>query len=161
MLKKPKFDLLKLAAAILICLSAGAIGSIFTTPAIDSWYAQLIKPAFNPPNWIFGPVWTLLFVLMGIALYLVWQKGLKKKENKLAFWLFIVHLFFNTLWSILFFGLKNPGAAFGEIIFLWLFIIYLIFHFCNIDKKAAYLLFPYFLWVSFAALLNYSIWRLN
>ena len=156
-----KQNLFKLAAAIVLCLAAGAIGSIFTTPAINSWYAQLIKPQFNPPNWIFGPVWTTLFILMGVALYLIWQKGLTKKENKLAFWIFVVHLFFNTLWSILFFGLKNPGLAFLEIIFLWLMIIYLIFLFCNIDKRAAYLLFPYFLWVSFAALLNYNIWQLN
>ena len=151
----------RLVISIIICQSAGIIGSFFTAPAIDAWYKNLIKPVFNPPSWIFGPVWTLLFLLMGISLYIIWQQGLDKKYNKLAFWLFIVHLGFNTLWSILFFGLKNPGLAFLEIIFLFLFIIYLILHFCNIDKKAAYLLFPYLLWVSFAAILNYSIWQLN
>jgi tryptophan-rich sensory protein len=151
----------RLVSAIVICEAAGIIGSVFTTPAIDGWYSGLLKPSFNPPSWIFAPVWTTLFVLMGISLYLIWQKGLEKRENKLAFWLFIIHLGFNTLWSILFFGLKNPGWAFLEIVILWLFIVYLVLDFCNIDKKAAYLLLPYLLWVSFASVLNYSIWQLN
>ena len=156
-----KQNLFKLLVAIIICQLAGLLGSLFTTPAIDTWYAEINKPSFNPPNWLFGPVWIILFLLMGIALYLVWQKGLDKPVNKLAFWLFIAHLFFNTLWSIVFFGQKNIGLALLDISFLWLFIIYLIFSFCNIDKRAAYLLVPYFLWVSFATLLNYSIWQLN
>jgi translocator protein len=138
---------------------AGFIGSIFTVSSIASWYANLIKPGFNPPNWIFGPMWILLYVLMGISIYLIWQKIELKNKNVL--WLFWVHLFFNATWSIIFFGLQNPGLAFVNIIILLIFIVILIIKFYKISKTASMLLIPYLLWVSFASLLNYFIWYLN
>lgn len=151
----------KLVIAIIICQLAGVIGSFFTAPAIGSWYVFLQKPSFSPPNWIFAPVWTTLYTLMGISLYLVWKKGLEKREIKSAFVLFIIHLFLNSLWSILFFGVKNIQLAFFEIVILLVLVFYIITRFYRIDKKAAYLLIPYFLWISFATFLNYSLMLLN
>ena len=151
----------QLAVSIVLCEAAGIIGSIFTSSSIPTWYATLLRPAFGPPNWVFGPVWTTLFALMGIALYLVLQKGIRHKRVKTAVGIFGIQLFLNILWSLFFFGMKNPGAAFGEIIVLWLFIAASIVSFYKISKPAAYLLLPYILWVSFAAYLNYSIWILN
>jgi tryptophan-rich sensory protein len=155
----PKYA--KLAVSILLTLSAGWLGSIFTTPAINGWYATLQKPSFNPPNWLFGPVWTFLFIAMGVSLYLIWQRGLEKPETKKAFVFFIVHLLFNVLWSVIFFGLKNLGLAFGEIIILWVMILALALNFYKIDKVAGILLIPYLCWVSFASFLNFAISRLN
>jgi translocator protein len=152
---------IKLIISIVICQLAGVIGAFFTSPNISGWYAGLVKPAFNPPSWIFGPVWTTLFLLMGIAFYFIWQKANKNKLVRFAMIFFIVHLVFNTLWSILFFGLQNPGLAFLEIIILLAMIILLVEKFAKIDKRAAWLLVPYLLWVSFASILNYSIWQLN
>ncbi len=149
---------LRLTLSIVICLAAGAIGSFFTTPAINSWYVFLIKPSFSPPNWLFAPVWTTLYILMGIALFLVWQKA---KENKKAIIFFSAQLILNSLWSILFFGLKSPGLALGEIVVLWLLILLTILQFKKISKSAAWLLLPYLLWVSFATFLNLAIFRLN
>ena len=145
---------------------AGLIGSLFTAPAIATWYAFLEKPSFNPPNWIFGPVWVLLYILMGISVYLVWSSFTKASEgqsrkSKVALWLFWIHLFFNAIWSIVFFGLQNPGLAFLNIIINWVFIVVLIIKFRKIKKLSSILLIPYLLWVSFASLLNYFIWQLN
>ena len=154
-------DYKKLIASILICLMAGFIGSFFTSPAIPNWYQGIEKPSFNPPSWVFAPVWTSLYILMGIALYLIWVKGLEKKENKIAIGVFGIQLVLNSLWSILFFGLQNPFFAFIEIIILWTAILASILLFYRIDKRAAYLLIPYILWVSFASFLNYTIWTLN
>jgi len=151
----------QLIFAIAVCEFAGIIGSIFTAPSIPSWYAELVKPAFTPPGWIFAPVWTVLFALMGAAAFLVWQKGLNRKAVKIALGVFIGQLILNTLWSIIFFGLRNPNAAFMEIILLWLAIIATIILFCKISRPAAWLLVPYLLWVSFAGFLNFSIWQLN
>lgn len=151
---------LKLAICILIPLSAGWIGSIFTTSSVGSWYLSINKPLFNPPSWVFGPVWTILFILMGISLYLVIKNGITKK-NKAAVYAFGFQMALNILWSILFFGMHSPGAAFIEIIILWLAILVNILLFYKISKKATYLLVPYILWVSFAAVLNFSIWMLN
>ncbi len=156
-----KINFTKLAASVVMSLAAGAIGSTATVTGINSWYAYLTKPSFNPPNWIFGPVWTTLYILMGVALYLVWQQGLKKSFVKNSFYLFILQLILNSAWSITFFGLQNPGLAFIIIILLWLIILMLIIRFYKINKTAAYLLIPYILWVSFASLLNFSIWQLN
>lgn len=156
-----KKDFLKLIIAIVVAELAGVIGSIFTTPAIASWYTSLIKPSLNPPSWVFAPVWTTLFALMGVAAFFVWRKGWGRKEVKIALAIFIVQLTLNTLWSIIFFGLHSPGAAFFEIILLWLAIIVTIIAFAKISKLAAWLLAPYIIWVSFAAYLNYSIWMLN
>ena len=148
----------KLIISILLSLSAGAIGSIFTFRSIPTWYNTLNKPAFNPPNWLFGPVWTTLYILIGISVYLVWTN---KKKNTTAFIIFGTQLFLNALWSILFFGLKNPLIAFIEIILLLAAILYTIIIFYKIDKNAAYLLIPYLFWVSFASILNFSIFYLN
>jgi tryptophan-rich sensory protein len=153
-------------------------------PAIKNWYFFLNKPSFNPPDWIFAPVWTILFLLMGISLYLVWvknwaiavpaEKQEKKSWNPLStkLWLgswreenvmaiFALQLILNILWSVLFFGLKLPGPAFFEILMLWFAILYTIINFYRISRSASWLLLPYILWVSFAAILNFFIWRLN
>lgn len=156
-IKKQKLLIL----SIFLSQLAGFIGAFATSPAIPSWYAQLTKPIFNPPSWIFGPVWTTLYTLMGIALYLIWSKGYRNKKIKEAVQLFLIHLVFNSLWSIVFFGLKNLGMAFVIIIVLWTMIACLIQKFWKIDKRASYLLFPYLAWVSFASLLNFAIWLLN
>lgn len=153
--------ILKLVVSVLVCQGAGLAGSLFTSPAIPTWYATLQKPSFNPPNWVFAPVWSLLFLLMGISLYLVWSKGFEHKKTKTALFIFIVQLVLNILWSILFFGLQSPLYAFIEIIILWLAILMTIITFYKISKIAAYLLLPYILWVSFAAVLNFSILILN
>ena len=154
-------NLFKLLLSIIICEAAGFVGAIFTSPAINLWYVDLRKPGFNPPNWIFAPVWTILFVLMGVSLYLIWKKGLKAKENKPAVYVFLVQLILNIFWSVLFFGLHSPVAGFVEIIFLWLAILWTIIKFYKISKASAYLLVPYILWVSFAGILNLSILILN
>ncbi len=152
---------LKLALAIVLSELAGMIGAVFTAPSVAGWYVGIAKPAFNPPSWIFGPVWTTLFALMGIAAFLVWRKGLKRRDVKIALTIFAVQLVLNTLWSIIFFGLQNPGGALVEIAFLWLAIVASSSAFARISKPAAWLLAPYILWVSFAAYLNYTIWILN
>ena len=151
----------KLVVAILVCQLAGVVGSIFTTPSIATWYATLQKPFFSPPNWLFAPVWITLFILMGISLYLVWDKGLKDKGVKISISVFAVQLFLNALWSFLFFGLQNPLYGLIEIIILWVAILITIFEFYKVDKKAALLLLPYILWVSIATVLNYYIFVLN
>jgi len=151
----------KLAISLILPQLAGGIGALFTTPSVTSWYGTITKPSFNPPSWIFGPVWTTLFVLMGIAFYLVWQQGTNRPQVRQALAVFGVQLVLNTLWSIIFFGLHSPGAALIEIAFLWLAIAATIAFFAKISKPAAWLLAPYLAWVSFAAFLNFTIWRLN
>jgi translocator protein len=151
----------KIIISILIPFIAGAIGSFFTSPAITGWYSLIEKPRINPPSWVFGPAWTIIYILMGISLYLIWSKGCKENKVKVAISIFMIQLMLNSVWSILFFGLKNPGLAFIEIFFLWISILITIIFFYKISKKAAYLLVPYILWVSFASYLNYSIWILN
>ena len=154
-------DIVKLVLSIIFCQAAGGIGSLFTAPAIPTWYASLKKPAFNPPNWLFSPVWITLFLLMGISLYLVWHKGFQTPGVKFALVVFFIQLALNTLWSILFFGAKTPFFAFLEIILLWCAILLTILLFYKISRPAALLLTPYIAWVSFAAVLNYFLWRLN
>ncbi len=151
----------KLISSVILCELAGIIGALFTMPAIEGWYATLVKPSFSPPNWIFGPVWTTLYLLMGIALFLVWKKGLGEARVRFAFWFFIVHLVVNTVWSILFFNLHNILFAFVDIMILWAMIATLVVLFWRIDRWAAYLLIPYLVWVSFAGVLNYSLLILN
>ena len=155
---KRTFDLI---LAVLICQGMGLIGSLFTTPAITSWYAGLIKPSFNPPNWIFAPAWILLYTLMGIAAFLIWNRRNGKKKIKTALVLFSVQLVLNSLWSIIFFGLHLPQYAFLEILVLWFFILLTLLSFYKISKPAGLLLLPYILWVSFATILNLSIMILN
>ncbi|MFA6295394.1 MAG: TspO/MBR family protein [Candidatus Paceibacterota bacterium] len=152
---------IKLIIAIVLSELAGIIGSVFTSPSIGGWYAGLVKPVLNPPSWIFGPVWTTLFVLMGIAAFLVWKRGLDQKGVKVALGIFIVQLVLNTFWSIIFFGLHSPLGALIEIVFLWLAIVATIIAFAKVSKTAAWLLAPYILWVSFAMYLNYQIFLLN
>jgi len=154
-------NIYRLAASIIVCQLAGFIGSVFTFSSIPTWYAALEKPFFNPPNWVFSPVWITLFVLMGVSLYLVWSKGVKAEGVKTALTLFGVQLALNALWSIIFFGLKSPLYAFIEIVILWAVILVTILKFYRISKTASYLLIPYIAWVSFAAVLNFSIFLMN
>jgi translocator protein len=154
-------NLSKLIVSVFVAELTGVIGSIFTTSSIATWYAYINKPSFNPPNWLFAPVWTVLFLLMGIAAYLVWQKGFLKKGVRPALDVFVFQLVLNIYWSVIFFSLQKPAAAFAEIVFLWVAILATIIAFAKISKPAAWLLVPYILWVSFAAYLNYSIWLLN
>ncbi len=154
-------DWLLLAGFVALSEGAGIVGSVFTMSSIPGWYTTLARPEFAPPNWLFGPVWTILFLLMGIAAFLVWRKGLGRKEAKTALRIFVVQLVLNVLWSVIFFGLHNPGGAFVEIILLWLAIVATIYTFARVSRPAAWLLAPYILWVSFAAYLNYAIWTLN
>jgi len=153
--------LLKLLASIAIVWGAAAIGSVFTAPAIQTWYPTLRKPWFNPPNYIFGPVWTILYTLMGIALFLVWRKGTDTPRVKPALAVFGVQLGLNVLWSVLFFGLRSPLLGLIDIGLLWMAILATIILFFPISVPASLLLIPYVLWVSFAAVLNYFIVRLN
>lgn len=147
---------LALVGFILLSQGAGILGSLFTTPAIGGWYATLVRPDIAPPNWVFGPVWTTLFFLMGVAAFLVWRTGARAPLR-----FFYLQLGLNVLWSILFFGLRAPGAAFAEIIILWSAIAATIVAFAQVSRTAAALLLPYIAWVSFAGYLNYLIWTLN
>lgn len=142
-----------------LSLAAGGIGSFSTMDAIPTWYATLTKPSFNPPNWVFGPVWTTLYVLMGIAAWRVSRSTREGKHKVLT--LFIAHLFVNCFWSIAFFGMQNPELALGTIAVLWLLILTLITSFWKYSKLASVLLLPYLAWVSFASVLNYHIVILN
>lgn len=174
----------KFIISIIVSGLAGIMGSIFTVSAIPNWYAALEKPALNPPSWVFGFVWTILYFLIGISLFLVWKNNWKTKnqilESRRKAWnafserlwtgdlkkinviiIFGIQYFLNILWSFVFFGLHLPGLAFFEILALWFAIIWTIVNFYRISKLAAYLLLPYILWVSFAAYLNYVIWILN
>lgn len=151
----------KFIVAIVICQLTGVIGSLFTTPFISTWYETIQKPAFTPPNWLFGPVWISLFTLMGISLYLIWNKRLENKKVKLSLLVFFVQLALNSLWSILFFGLQSPFYAFIEIIILWIAIAVTIFKFYKISRTAGLLLLPYIIWVCIALTLNYYVWILN
>lgn len=154
-------NIAKLILAIVVCQIAGAIGSIFTFSSIPIWYATINKPSFTPPNWLFGPVWITLYTLMGVSLYLIWNKGLKNKEVKSSLFIFSAQLALNALWSILFFGLKFPFYAFVEIIILWIAIALTIFKFYKISKNAGLILLPYMVWVSIALTLNLYVWILN
>lgn len=152
---------LKLAASVFVCLAAGGIGTVFTVQSIPTWYSTLNKPVFSPPNYLFGPVWTVLYILMGISLYLVWKRGLKTGKVRSALYIFGIQLILNAIWSPIFFGLKNLLLALIVIIVMWIYILKTILVFLKIDKTAGYLLYPYLAWVSFASLLNFSVWLLN
>ncbi|URC14079.1 TspO/MBR family protein [Flavobacterium sp. B183] len=152
----------KIAIALVICLMVGYSASIVTRPSVETWYPTLIKPPFNPPNWIFMPVWTLLYIFMAVAAGLVWDKIKEQKETvKMALGFFIIQLTLNAIWSYLFFELKNPMLALIEIVLLWLMIYETYLKFVKINKISGYLLIPYMIWVAFAAVLNASIWWLN
>jgi len=151
----------KALLSIFICEVVGLIGSFFTFPAISGWYAKLNKPSFSPPNWLFGPVWTLLYAMMGFSAFLIWQAGVEKRGVKNALFLFTLQLILNFLWSFFFFKLQSPLSALIVIIFLWLLILATIMNFYQINKTAGLILIPYLLWVSFASLLNFSVYYLN
>ena len=157
-------NITKFIISIVICQFAGILGSFFTAPAILTWYKFLQKPSFSPPNWIFAPVWIILFFLMGISFFLVWKKGFIGKRGKKindTDMAFALQLILNVLWSVLFFSLNSPAAAFFEIILLWLSILLVIVKFSKISIIASVLMLPYVLWVSFAIILNFFIWRIN
>lgn len=155
-----KSKILRFLACWGICLGAGLLGMIFTTPAIPGWYAGLLKPSFNPPNWIFAPVWNLLYTMMAAALFIV--SGTKAShERSWALYTFAVQLILNAVWSVVFFGAHSPLGGLVVIVLLWLAILLTILRFKPISGLAAWLLVPYLLWVSFASLLNFFLWRLN
>jgi len=149
-------NIFKIAVAVAVSELAGIIGSIFTMPSIEGWYAGLVRPELSPPNWVFAPVWTTLFLLMGLAAGIIW---IKKDYRGLA--VFGLQLVLNIVWSVIFFGLRSPGGAFIEIFFLWLAILATIIVFAKTSKVAAWLLVPYIIWVTFASYLNFMIWSLN
>jgi len=151
----------KLIISIALPLLVGFTASYFTVSGVDSWYKTIQKPAWNPPNWVFGPVWTTIYILMGISLFLVWKRNVSAEVKRTAFILFGLQLLANFLWSFIFFDQQQPGLAFAEIIVLWMLILLTIFSFARLNKTAAWLLVPYISWVSFAAMLNFTIWRLN
>ena len=154
-------ELPRFLVSVLAPLMAGGIGSVATANSLRTWYPALRKPSFNPPNWIFGPVWSTLYLLMGVAHYLVTRESPGEdlqRQARLWYWL---QLGLNTAWSLLFFGRRSPLAALVEIVFLWGAIVVTVVTFARVSRTAALLLLPYLLWVSFAAVLNGAIWRLN
>ena len=151
----------RLILSIVVCQIAGIIGSFLTTPAIPTWYARLRKPDFAPPNWVFVPVWMLLYLLMGISLFILWNAGLEKSNVRKSVAIFSVQLVLNIFWSYFFFGLQSPLLGLVEIIALWVAIVLTIVFSFRVSKVAASLLIPYLLWVSFASYLNYLVMILN
>jgi len=154
-------DVLRFIVSIVVCQLAGAVGSIFTAPAISTWYTTLRKPVFTPPNWVFAPVWIALFALMGVAAFLVWHKGLRSSQPRRALMVFAVQLTLNVFWSLAFFGLKSPLVGLILIITLWLAILVTIVYFLKVSRTAGLLLIPYIIWVSIATALNTSIVIMN
>jgi tryptophan-rich sensory protein len=145
---------------VAICLFTAQLGSMLTRPSIGTWYAALAKPAWTPPNWLFAPVWTTLYIMMAVAAWLIWKThGLQAAS--VAMRLFAVQLALNVGWSALFFWLHRPGMAFAEIVLLWVFILLTILAFWKLSVTAGWLMIPYLAWVGFAALLNFAIWRMN
>jgi len=150
----------KLVMSLVFSISAGLIGSIYTFPSVTNWYPTLLKPSWTPPSFLFGPVWTILYILIGISLYLVWKKAPSVKVSRVL-WVFYLQLLLNALWSFIFFGAHLLWLAYFEILLLWTIIIINIFMAYRINKTAGWLLFPYFLWVSFASVLNFATASLN
>lgn len=153
---------LRIAAIVLTCLAVGYFSSLITRENIPTWYVSLKKPIFNPPNWVFAPVWTILYIMMGIAAGRVWNKVDNDLQNvKKGMYFFIVQLALNALWSYLFFGIHNLFLSLIEIILLWLMIYETMVQFKKVDKLASKLLIPYLVWVSYATILTASVWYLN
>jgi translocator protein len=152
---------IKLIISIAIPVAIGATSGFFTVTGVESWYQTINKPSWNPPSWIFGPVWTSLYVMMGIAFYLVWKSDSSSILKKTAIILFAAQLLFNFFWSFIFFNQQQIGWALVEMLIMWVLILLTIFAFANVSKTAAWLLVPYIAWVSFAAILNFTIWKLN
>jgi len=151
----------KLIISIIIVFLAGAVGTVSTLPQITTWYAALPKPAWTPPNWAFGPVWSTLYVLMGIALFLVWRQGLNKKIVRYAILIFAAQLVINVIWSLVFFGTHNIFGGLIMVIILWIAILVNIIVFYMVTKPAGLILIPYLVWVTIAGYLNYSVYFLN
>lgn len=156
-----KADVQGLIVSILICQAAGAVGAVFTTRSIPTWYARLKKPPETPPNWVFGPVWTTLYTLMGVASFLVWRRGPADPEVKRALGLFGGQLALNALWSVVFFGLRSLGGGLAIFPSLWGMIMASVWRFSKLSLPAGLLLVPYLVWTSFAAYLNFRLWKLN
>ncbi|HWR33173.1 MAG TPA: TspO/MBR family protein [Chitinophagaceae bacterium] len=154
-------NIVKLIISIGIPVLAGATAGFFTTTGVGSWYQTINKPSWNPPSWVFAPVWTTLYVMMGVALFLVWKSNTIGGFKKTAITLFAIQLALNFLWSFIFFKQEQPGWALVEIIVMWVAILLTILAFAKVNKTAAWLLVPYISWVSFASILNYTIWKLN
>jgi len=150
---------MKLIVICALCLLVGAAGSFF--PSSTGWYQNLKKPSFNPPGWVFGPVWTILYIMMGVSAFLILQKDISVNAVKTALVIFLIQLLLNAVWTPLFFGLKSPLLAFIDIVLLWFGILFTIVKFYGISKPAALLLIPYLLWVTFASVLNFAILLLN
>ncbi|MBV5284230.1 MAG: tryptophan-rich sensory protein [Paludibacter sp.] len=155
-----KSNIIKLILSLILPLSIGAFAGMFTSEAIPGWYATLNRPSFNPPNWLFGPVWTTLYILMGISFYLIWKQE-KSKERNFAMLTFLIQLALNFAWSFIFFYFNKIGFAFAEIVLLWLSIVLMMIRFYKIKPITAYINIPYLLWVSFASMLNLSYYLLN
>ncbi len=156
-----RLNLIRFVICIAVCQLAGVVGSIFTTSSVSTWYAVLAKPAFTPPDRFFAPVWITLYTMMGIAAFLVWRKGRVQSDVRIALTIFVIHLAFNILWPVLFFGLRSLSAGLIGILMLWVSIIVTMIWFFRISWVSSLLLMPYFLWVSFAVVLNAAIWELN
>ncbi|MEI2737972.1 MAG: TspO/MBR family protein [Chitinophagaceae bacterium] len=154
-------NIAKLIIAIAIPIAIGATAGLFTVTGVGSWYQTINKPSWNPPGWVFAPVWTTLYVMMGVSLYLVWKSGVSNNLKRTAIGLFAFQLVLNFFWSLIFFDQQQPGWALVEIIVMWFFILFTIFAFAKVNKTAAWLLVPYISWVSFATILNYTIWKMN
>lgn len=150
-----------LVAAVLVCELVGALGTVFTMPALDGWYGTIQQPWFTPPSWVFGPVWTTLFALLGVAAWLVWRADTDERAVRVALVAFAIQFTVNVSWSGVFFGLRWPLGGFVVIVALWLAILATVWSFDRVDRRAALLLVPYLAWVTFAGVLNYQIWRLN
>ena len=150
-----------LAIFVLLPLAAGGLGSIATARSVAEWYPLLVKPWWNPPSWVFGPVWTVLYIFMGVAAWRVWCSAGSFGSARSAMILFLLQLALNAAWSWLFFGFRMPGAALAELLLLWVFIVATIRTFFVYDLVAAWMMVPYLAWVSFAGALNAAIWILN
>jgi len=161
MRKIESFNVIRLIIAILICQMIGLIGAVFTSSSVSTWYVTLTKPSFNPPNWVFAPVWTTLYIMMGISAFLVWEKGFENQKVKTSLSIFGIQLILNLSWTIIFFGLKSTMGGLVVIIILWFLILLTILHFYKLSKVAGIILLPYIMWVSFATVLNTAIVILN
>jgi translocator protein len=156
-LTKPPARYPALIGWLLLCFGAAALGAFFSP---GDWYAALNKPSWNPPGWLFGPVWSALYTMMAVAIWLVWQTGGWRIQRKPVL-IFLLQLALNALWSPLFFGLRQPGWAFAEILLLWLAIVATLMAFRSVNRTSMWLLVPYLAWVTFAAVLNFTLWQLN
>jgi tryptophan-rich sensory protein len=152
---------LKLVIAVALPVVVGGLSGFATAKGVSDWYPTLVKPSFNPPAWVFGPVWTVLYIMMGVAAYLVWLRGFDSEGVRAALAVFVIQLALNGLWSILFFGMQQPGWALAEIVVLWVAIGATVWLFWRVVPAAGVLLLPYWAWVSFATVLNASLWWLN